>query len=147
MNDPAADLSSWIAPQPAPPELAGLVRRFREKLMADPYRPGYHFAIPEGEGYPGDPNAAFYAAGRYHLMYLYRRAGEGFAWGHVSSADLLHWRHHPDALRPGQGDEGIFSGGVHVAADSLRAGERFAVASVVRNRFEPPRTAAATALR
>ncbi|OPZ27552.1 MAG: Levanase precursor [Lentisphaerae bacterium ADurb.BinA184] len=117
MNDPAADLSSWIAPQPAPPELAGLVRRFREKLMADPYRPGYHFAIPEGEGYPGDPNAAFYAAGRYHLMYLYRRAGEGFAWGHVSSADLLHWRHHPDALRPGQGDEGIFSGGVHVAAD------------------------------
>lgn len=114
MSTPTADLATWTAAEAVPPELVGLTRRFREKLMADPYRPGYHFAIPEDEGIPGDPNAAFYAAGRYHLMYLYKRAGEGFAWGHISSADLVHWRHHPDALRPGQGDEGIFSGGVHV---------------------------------
>jgi beta-fructofuranosidase len=117
MSSARPDLAAWTMDQAAPPALAGLVRRFREKLMADPCRPGYHFVIPEDEGIPGDPNAAFHAAGRYHLMYLYRRANEGFAWGHISSADLLHWRHHPDALRPGEGDEGIFSGGVHVDAN------------------------------
>ena len=44
-------------------------------------------------------------------MYLYERTGKGFSWGHVSSKDLLHWRHHPDALVPGNGDDGVFSGG------------------------------------
>ena len=29
---------------------------------------------------PGDPNGAFYAGGRYHLMYLYNRKGSGFCW-------------------------------------------------------------------
>ena len=47
-------------------------------------------------------------------MYLYEREGSGFSWGHVSSTDLLHWRHHKDALGPGDGDEGVFSGGAFV---------------------------------
>ncbi|MEJ7679103.1 MAG: hypothetical protein WKG06_14870 [Segetibacter sp.] len=37
-----------------------------------------------------------------------------FHGGHVSSKDLLHWRHHPDALMPGNGDDGVFSGGAFV---------------------------------
>jgi beta-fructofuranosidase len=44
-------------------------------------------------------------------MYLYNRSGSGFCWGHISSADLVHWRYHPDAIGPGHGDEGCFSGG------------------------------------
>jgi len=56
---------------------------------------------------PGDPNGAFYHNERYHLMYLYKRNGSGFCWGHISSKDLVHWRHHPDALGPGGGDEGV----------------------------------------
>ena len=92
-------------------------RELREHLLSDRHRPGYHFAVPEDIGRPGDPNGAFYAGGRYHLMYLYDRRGvdgwkgRGYAWGHISSADLVHWRHHPDALLPDDQDGGIFSGG------------------------------------
>jgi len=89
----------------------------RERFLADPYRPTYHFCAPEGMALPGDPNGAFYHNGRYHLMYLYDRSGSGFCWGHISSQDLLHWRHHPDALAPGNGDEGCFSGGAFVDDD------------------------------
>ena len=98
-------------------------RELREHLLRDRYRPGYHFATPEDIGRPGDPNGAFYANGRYHLMYLYDRSGitawrgKGFAWGHISSADLVHWRHHPDALLPDDYDGGIFSGGAFVDDD------------------------------
>ena len=92
-------------------------RQLRERLLADPYRPGYHFVVPEDLGIPGDPNGAFFANGRYHLMYLYRRSAVGFCWGHVSSTDLIHWRHHPDAIGPGDGDEGCFSGGAFLDED------------------------------
>lgn len=48
-------------------------RELREHLLSDRHRPGYHFAMPEDIGRPGDPNGAFYANGRYRLMYLYDR--------------------------------------------------------------------------
>ena len=60
-------------------------------------------------------------AGRLQWLLLCQRAlpldvpvqphGVGFCWGHISSQDLVHWRHHPDAIGPGDGDEGCFSGG------------------------------------
>ena len=103
--------------KPIPKEVIKATREFRERLMSDPYRPAYHFAFPEDNGRPGDPNGAFYANGRYHLMYLYNREGVGFSWGHVSSTDLLNWRHHPDAILPGDGDDGCFSGGAFVDDD------------------------------
>lgn len=93
------------------------VKEFRERLMADTNRPAYHFAVPEGDGRPGDPNGAFYADGRYHLMYLYARQKEVYHWGHISSIDLVHWRHHPDALTEINGDHGCFSGGAFVDDD------------------------------
>lgn len=34
---------------------------YRFHMLRDPYRPGYHFAIPSGDGRPGDPNGAFFA--------------------------------------------------------------------------------------
>ena len=98
-------------------------KELREILLSDRYRPGYHFTVPEDIGKPGDPNGAFFADGRYHLMYLYSRRGikawhgVGFCWGHISSHDLVHWRHHPDVLRPGDGDGGCFSGGGFVDDD------------------------------
>jgi beta-fructofuranosidase len=114
----AADSGNvWITDQPVPKAIVQSTRAFRERLLADPYRPAYHFCIPEGNGSPGDPNGAFFHNGRYHLMYLYERAGKGFSWGHISSKDLLHWRHHPDALIPGNGDDGVFSGGAFVDDD------------------------------
>lgn len=92
-------------------------RLIKERLIADPYRPGYHFAVPSDNGIPGDPNGAFYANGRYHLMYLYQCRADGFRWGHMSSIDLVHWHHHPDALIPDDLDGGIFSGGAYVDED------------------------------
>jgi beta-fructofuranosidase len=98
-------------------EVIKATREFRERLLDDPYRPAYHFSFPEDNGLPGDPNGAFYHDGLYHLMYLYNKTGTGFAWGHVSSPDMLHWRYHPDAIVPGNGDEGCFSGGAFVEDD------------------------------
>ena len=47
------------------------VRALREKLLVDPYRPGYHFAVLEGRASPFDPNGAIFWKGRYHLfLYL-----------------------------------------------------------------------------
>lgn len=93
-------------------------REYRELLLADPYRPTYHFAVPDDLGFPGDPNGAFYADGVYHLMYLYKNSRDDqFCWGHISSVDLLHWRHHPDALAGNPEQVGFFSGGGFVDED------------------------------
>ena len=95
-----------------------LTRKYRERLLDDAYRPVYHFAICDDLGIPGDSNGAFFADGVYHLMYLYRNSEtEAFHWGHMSSIDLLHWRHHPDALTQFEGDRGCFSGGGFVDDD------------------------------
>ncbi len=118
-REPSTDVSetAWEAGLPVPKSVVRSTRALRERLLTDPHRPAYHFAVPEDDGRPGDPNGAFYANGRYHLMYLYKREGSGFAYGHISSKDLLHWRHHPDAIGPGDGDNGIFSGGGFVDDD------------------------------
>ncbi|MHB8971403.1 MAG: GH32 C-terminal domain-containing protein [Pirellulaceae bacterium] len=107
----AAIPTRWSKTDAVPESVVQSARVLREKLLEDPYRPRYHFCVPEDNGMPGDPNGCFYAAGRYHLMYLYNRSGVGFCWGHISSHDLIHWRHHPDAIGPGSGDDGCFSGG------------------------------------
>ena len=109
--DSATIPTLWSKTDPVPESVVQSARMLREKLLEDPYRPRYHFCVPEDNGMPGDPNGCFYAAGRYHLMYLYNRSGVGFCWGHISSHDLVHWRHHPDAIGPGGADEGCFSGG------------------------------------
>lgn len=88
-------------PGPVPDLVLQTSRSLREKYLADPTRPGYHFACVEGFSWPGDPNGAFYANGRYHLMYLRWQT-----WSHISSTDLIHWRHHPDAI-----ENGAWSGG------------------------------------
>lgn len=89
---------------------ANVVRRHRSQLLSDPYRPTYHYVAPEGVNAPFDPNGGLYWKGRYHLMYIVQTE-KGHSWAHVSSHDLLHWRHHLPALEPGEGDKGIFSGG------------------------------------
>ena len=97
-----------------PADLSNLdsaVRALREKLLSDPYRPGYHFVTPEGRCMPFDPNGAIFWKGRYHLFYIFQDA-RGHNWGHVSSTDLFHWRHHPTGLV-----SGMFSGNCFVNKD------------------------------
>jgi beta-fructofuranosidase len=96
------------------------MRDMRAELLNDPQRPGYHFIAPDDmprSGGPKDPDCAFYADGRYHLMYTYLNTKlNSYCMGHVSSGDLLHWRSHPDAIFPGPGKRygGTFSGGAFV---------------------------------
>ena len=89
----------------APAESA---RELRERILSDPARPGYHFVMPEGVAMPFDPNGAIHWNGRYHLFYIFQDTRLGKRsdhWGHVSSADLFHWRHHPTGLH-----DGMYSG-------------------------------------
>lgn len=86
-------------------------RALREKLLSDRHRPGYHFVIPEGRGMPFDPNGAIFWKGRYHLFYIFQDQ-RGHNWGHVSSTDLFHWRHHMTRLTAG-----MFSGNCFINKD------------------------------
>ena len=109
-----------MSPPPLPPSLAslpclpddiGVVRRFRNHLLADPHRPTYHFVIPEDHAGPFDPNGAIFWRGRYHLFYIYQE-NRVHCFGHVSSVDMVHWRQHPTPLYPtaDSPDRGMFSG-------------------------------------
>jgi beta-fructofuranosidase len=98
-------------------KLALATREFREKLLSDPARPGYHFVMPEGIAFPFDPNGAIYWKGRYHLFYIFqdRRSDKKMDhWGHVSSTDLFHWRHHPTRLL-----DGMYSGNCFINGDGV----------------------------
>ena len=103
-------------PPTAPiPESLSAARALRHHLLADPYRPGYHFVVPEDYARPADPNGALFWNGRYHLHYIYQEQGV-HCWGHLSSLDLLHWRHHPPSLFPTDDspETGIFSGNAFI---------------------------------
>ena len=70
----------------------------------------YHLAHPTyTAGSPFDPNPAFYYKGRYHLHYIYKPRA-GFAFAHVSSTDMVHWKWHPTVLAPPTTGHGMFSG-------------------------------------
>ena len=72
--------------------------------------PTYHLLHPgPGGAMPGDPNCAFFWKGRYHLHYIYNHKG-GFAFAHVSSDDMVHWKWHPTTLYPKFTGHGMFSG-------------------------------------
>jgi len=88
-------------------------RQFREKLLKDPHRPLFHFVTPEGFCMPFDPNGAIFWNGRYHLFYIFQDE-RGHNWGHVSSTDLVHWRHHPTGLVGG-----MFSGNCFINKDGV----------------------------
>src|SRR4029453_10494536 len=80
ITDPPAPVASLVEENKnVTPDVIKSTRDFRERLLADPYRPAFHFSFPEDVGMPGDLNGAFYKDGLYHLMYLYKRAGAGFA--------------------------------------------------------------------
>jgi len=89
----------WSLTDPVPEPAVRSARLLRERMLADRHRPGYHFCLTRTSGSPAT-QWAFWHNGRYHLMYLYNRSGSGFCWGHVSSKDLVHWRHHPTPSGP-----------------------------------------------
>ncbi len=95
------------------------------RFEKDFLRPRYH-AMPPAN-WTNEPHGLVLVDGRYHLFY--QRTPNGpfktlMVWGHMSSADLVDWTHHRDALRPslqtdtfGFDMKGIWSG------DVIRDGE------------------------
>ena len=72
--------------------------------------PIYHLAHPTFSHHASfDPNPALFYKGRYHLHYIYR-IDAGFAYAHVSSKDMVHWKWHPTVLAPPNTGHGMYSG-------------------------------------
>ena len=89
----------------------------------DPHRPAWHFTPPAA--WMNDINGALYWKGRHHIFYQLNPEGaywNRIQWGHASSADLVHWVHHPVALTPeadGPDRIGCFSGGALIDAEGV----------------------------
>ncbi|WP_347108209.1 glycoside hydrolase family 32 protein [Paenarthrobacter sp. S56] len=67
----------------------------------DPAFPRFH--PRPAQGWINDPNGVSCIDGRYHVFFQYNPESARHSqihWGHVSSADLVHWEEHPVALAP-----------------------------------------------
>ncbi|MFE0257832.1 glycoside hydrolase family 32 protein [Streptomyces sp. NPDC059010] len=80
----------------------------------DPNAPRFRVRPPAN--WINDPNGPFRWRGRHHLFYQHNPDAPvhtNVHWGHVSSADLVVWEHHPIALTPtpgGPDEAGCWSG-------------------------------------
>ena len=78
------------------------------------WRPQYHFSPLKN--WTNDPNGLIYINGVYHLYNQqnpYENRWGHMSWGHATSTDLVHWKHHGIAIPEGiNGDDTIwrFSG-------------------------------------
>ena len=92
-----------------------------DEVRNSAYALKYHIAAPSG--WINDPNGLVRFGDRYHVFYQhYPYAPEWgpMHWGHVSSADLAHWRHEPVALAPDMPyEKGCFSGSGVADGDAL----------------------------
>ncbi len=73
----------------------------------------FHLMHPGGPSAPGDPNAAFFLDGTYHMHYILAhpwKGKESFSFIHVTSPDMLHWTWQPTKLQPSFTGHGMFSG-------------------------------------
>ena len=103
--------------------LIGSSQALARKFANDPDRPRYHFLPPSA--WMNDINGAIFWRGRYHIFYQHNPLGaywHWMQWGHASSANLVHWIHHPIALTPtpdGPDRDGCFSGGAFVSQEGV----------------------------
>ncbi|WP_156760459.1 glycoside hydrolase family 32 protein [Microbacterium karelineae] len=90
--------------------------RSPERSAPDDFRPAAH--ITPAAHWMNDPQRPVFAGGRWHLYYLFNADhpdGNGTAWYHVSSTDLVTWRDEGVAIEKYTDDLGdIWSGSVVV---------------------------------
>lgn len=87
--------------------------KFKEEKINKRYRLGYHIMAPAN--WINDPNGMCYFNEKYHVFYQHHPYSEQWGpmyWGHVSSEDLINWKHEPIALAPSNkfDVDGCFSG-------------------------------------
>lgn len=92
---------------------AGRVRAKAWPLMGRDWYPEYHCAAYAG--WMSVPGGLCVHKGQYHVFYQHHPYSENWGpmhWGHCVSDDLVHWRHLPIALAPGDSfdRDGCFSG-------------------------------------
>ncbi len=91
-------------PSPQPP---------KTETVAEDLALNFHLMHPGGDSLPGDPNAAIYLDGVYHLHYILAHPWQGkgsFSFVHVTSPDMLHWTWQSTKLQPSFTGHGMFSG-------------------------------------
>jgi sucrose-6-phosphate hydrolase SacC (GH32 family) len=62
---------------------------------------GMQYFKPSGDSFfAGDP-MPFQHAGRFHVFWLFdeQHGAAGHDWAHMSTDDLVHWQHHPLAVK------------------------------------------------
>ena len=84
--------------------------------------PDYHLA--PFTGWMNDPNGLVFFRDRYHAFYQYHPYSADWGpmhWGHMTSKDLVHWKHEKTALAPGDScdRDGCFSGSAVSFNDKL----------------------------
>ena len=80
--------------------------------FAKPYRNQFHASTRRG--WINDPNGMVFHDGKYHLYHQYNPFGLSWGnmhWGHLESADLVHWEEKPIALYQRTTRDMAFSGG------------------------------------
>jgi sucrose-6-phosphate hydrolase SacC (GH32 family) len=96
----------------------------KTQAARDPLALHYHLMHPGGDSAPGDPNAAFYLDGTYHLHYILQHPWQGkrsFSFVHVTSPDMLHWNWQTTKLQPAFTGHGMFSGTGFITKDGMPA--------------------------
>jgi sucrose-6-phosphate hydrolase SacC (GH32 family) len=84
----------------------------RDSDFDQPYRNQFHVAARKG--WLNDPNGMLYHDGTYHLYFQHNPFGIKWGnmhWAHVTSTDLVNWKHQPMALFQKTTSDMAFSGG------------------------------------
>lgn len=87
--------------------------RSQDQFALDQFALNLHLVHPGADSSPGDPNAAFFLDGTYHLHYILRhpfKGKESVSFVHLTSPDMLHWQWETTKLQPSFTGHGMFSG-------------------------------------
>lgn len=125
-----ATLASHVATPSCPPIHFASIRQSQaaadgQVAVPPPDRTlSFHLMHPGGPSAPGDPNAAFYLDGVYHLHYILQHPWNGaqsYSFVHLTSRDMLHWEWQSTKLQPSFTGHGMFSGTGFITKDGTPA--------------------------
>lgn len=111
--------AAQFGPGPAP-----FIQVPARRFANDPHRPVYH-ALPEAD-WTNEPHGLVQDSdGVFHMFYQKNPAGPYWSfihWGHMTSTDLVNWKHEPNALapRPGYSQYGMWSGDAAIEDGKIR---------------------------